>query len=67
MRIVNKFRGTKGFVSTWERIIRFRDMITEQAKERCQILAFGEKYGDIATREALTGTPNPGHKVSLYN
>jgi transposase InsO family protein len=28
-------------------------MITEQAKERCRILAFWEKYGDIATKEAF--------------
>ena len=53
MRIFNKFRGTKGFISTWERVIRFRYMITEQAKERCRILAFWEKYGTVATREAF--------------
>jgi transposase InsO family protein len=28
-------------------------MISEQAKERCRILAFWEKYGDIATQEAF--------------
>jgi transposase InsO family protein len=28
-------------------------MITEQAKERCRILAFWEKYGDVATKEAF--------------
>ena len=28
-------------------------MITEQAKERCRILAFWEKHGDIATKEAF--------------
>lgn len=53
MRIFNKFRGTKGFITTWERVIRFRYMITEQAKERCRILAYWEKYGDEATIEAL--------------
>lgn len=53
MRIFNKFRGTKGFISTWERVIRFRYMITEQAKGRCRILAFWEKHGDEATREAF--------------
>lgn len=37
----------------WQRVIRFRYMITEQAKERCKILAFWEKYGDIATKEAF--------------
>lgn len=53
MAYFNKFRGTKGFISTWERVIRFRDMITEDAKKRTRILAFWEKYGDIATKEAF--------------
>lgn len=53
MRIFNKFRGTKGFISTWERVIRFRYMISEQAKERCRILAFWEKYDTTATKEAF--------------
>lgn len=53
MRIFNKFRGTKGFISTWERVIRFRYMITEQAKERCRILAFWERHGNEAATEAF--------------
>jgi putative transposase len=53
MRIFNKFRGTKGFISTWERVIRFRYMISEIAKERCRVLAFWEKYGTSATKEAF--------------
>ena len=53
MRIFNKFRGTKGFISTWERVIRFRYMITEKAKERCRILSFWEKHGMEATKEAF--------------
>lgn len=53
MHQFNKFRGTRGFVSMWERVIRFRYMITEQAKERCRILAFWEKHGDEATMEAF--------------
>ena len=53
MRIFNKFRGTKGFISTWERVIHFRYMITEQAKTRCRILAFWEKHGTEATEEAF--------------
>jgi transposase InsO family protein len=53
MRIFNKFRGTKGFVSTWERVLRFRYMITEEAKKRVEILAFWETYGDAATRAAF--------------
>ena len=53
MRIFNKFKGTKGFISTWERVIRFRYMITEQAKRRVKILVFWEKHGDEATEEAF--------------
>ena len=53
MRIFNKFKGTKGFISIWERVIRFRYMITEQAKERCRILSFWEKHGLVATKEAF--------------
>ena len=37
----------------WERVIRFRYMITEQAKERVRILAFWEKHGTEATEEAF--------------
>jgi transposase InsO family protein len=53
MAYFNKFRGTKGFITMWERVIRFRYMISEEAKERCRILAFWEKHGDIATQEAF--------------
>ena len=53
MRQFNKFKGTKGFITMWERVIRFRYMITEQAKQRCRILAFWDKYGDTATKEAF--------------
>lgn len=54
MRIFNKFRGTKGFISMWERVLRFRYMITEQAKQRVHILAFWERHGYAATEEAFT-------------
>lgn len=53
MRIRSNLRGTKGFVVAWERLIRFKYMITEKAKERTRILAFWEKYGDSATMEAF--------------
>ena len=53
MRQFNRFKGTKGWITMWERVLRFRYMITEQAKERCRILAFWEKYGDSATKEAF--------------
>ena len=53
MRTFNKFKGTKGFISIWERMIRFRDMITEAAKQRTRILAFWKKHGTEATEEAF--------------
>ena len=53
MAYFNKFRGTKGFITLWERVIRFRYMISEKAKERTRILAFWERFGDQATREAF--------------
>src|SRR3989344_2998975 len=53
MAYFNKFRGTKGFITMWERVIRFRYMISEQAKDRCKTLSFWEKYGDEATKEAF--------------
>ena len=53
MRIFNKFKGTKGFIATWERVIRFRYMITEEAKRRTRILAFWEEYGTEAANKAF--------------
>jgi len=37
----------------WARVVRFRYMITEKAKERTRILAFWEKHGAEATEEAF--------------
>lgn len=53
MAYFNKFRGTKGFISGWERMIRFRDMIAKTAQERTKILTFWMKHGDLATKEAF--------------
>ena len=53
MRQFNKLSGAKGFVEIWERVIRFRYMITEEAKERCRILAFWDRHGTSATKEAF--------------
>ena len=52
MRIRSNLRGTKGFVTAWERLIRFKYMISEIAKRRVRILVFWEKYGDEATYDA---------------
>ena len=41
----------------WERVLRFRYMITEQAKHRAKVLAFWERYGSEATKEAFAVSP----------
>ena len=53
MRQFNKFRGTKGFLSLWDRVIRFRYMITEKAKKKARIITFFDTYGREATEEAF--------------
>ena len=66
MGIFNKFRGTKGFISIWQRVIRFRYMITEQAKKRTRVLAFWEKHGLPFHRCSIGvtyGTPNCGKQI----
>lgn len=52
MRIRSNLRGTKGFVTAYNRLIRFQYMISEKAKERVKILAFWEKHGTSATHDA---------------
>lgn len=53
MQQYNKTKGIKGIVSLYFEALRFRDMITNIAQERLRILAFWEKHGDAATKEAF--------------
>ena len=53
MRIFNKFKNTKGFISGWQDVVRWRDMITKEAKRRYTTLVFWEKHGLEATRDAF--------------
>ena len=53
MIIHSKVTGTKGFVSAYNEALRFRDMITPKAEERVRILAFWQKHGLTATKEAF--------------
>ncbi len=56
MRQFNKFKDTKGFITIWQRVLRFRYMITEQAKERCRILALlmrEDKVADLSSSHTL--------------
>lgn len=51
MRQFNRFRGTKGFLSTWSRVVRFRDMISDKAHHRARVLTFWSRYGIEAACE----------------
>lgn len=53
MRIFNKFRGTKGFISLYDSVLRFRDMIHEAAQQRARILTFWQNHGLEAAQEAF--------------
>jgi len=53
MKIFNKFRDTKGFISAWEYMLRFRYMITLKAQRRTRILSFWDKHGTPAAQEAF--------------
>lgn len=54
MRIFNKLKGTKGFITCYNHLLRFRYMITEKAQKRLKILVFWEKYGERAAEEAFS-------------
>lgn len=53
MQIHSKTTGIRGIVRLYNEALRFRDMITPQAEERVRILAFWQKHGTAATKEAF--------------
>jgi len=53
MRIFSKIKGIKGFVSVYNRVLRFRYMIKQEAQRRARILTFWQNYGLEATMEAF--------------
>src|SRR3989344_745457 len=54
MRIFNRFRGTRGWLSMWERTIRLRSMRNKQEVDRrVKILGFWSEHGTKATRDAF--------------
>jgi transposase InsO family protein len=53
MKIRSNLRDTKGFVTAYNRLLRFRYMISDKAKNRVKILAFWERHGTDATTEAF--------------
>lgn len=53
MRIQSKYRGIKGFVTVYNRAVRFAYMITAKAWERLKILIHWNKYGLESTMDAF--------------
>ena len=53
MRIFNKFRNTRGFLSTGHNALRWAYMVTETAKHRLRVLVHWEKYGIQAAMDAF--------------
>ena len=54
MRIKSDFRGLRGWLSMWERTIRFRHMRNKQEVDRrVKILGFWKEYGEQATEDAF--------------
>lgn len=53
MRIRSNLKGTRGFVTAYNRLIRFRYMVTETAKHRFKVLLHWEKYGMESTIDAF--------------
>jgi len=54
MRQFNRFRGTEGWLSMWERTIRFRSMRNKQEVDRrVRILDFWKKHGTGAAHDAF--------------
>lgn len=54
MKIQSIYRGVKGFVTVYNRAVRYRYMITEQAKQRYKILIHWQKYGLDSTLDAFS-------------
>ena len=60
-RIHCRYTGIRGFMTVYNDAIRYRYMITEQAKRRAHILVFWEKHGLAATMDAF-----PTKRSTLY-
>lgn len=54
MKIQSIYRGIKGFVTVYNRAVRYRYMITKQALERLKILKHWNKYGLESAMDAFS-------------
>jgi transposase InsO family protein len=53
MKIQSKYRGIKGFVTVYNRAVRYAYMITAQARQRLKILEHWKKHGLESTMHAF--------------
>ncbi len=53
MKIQNIYRGIKGFVTIYNRVVKYQYMITKQAQHRYKILIHWSKYGLASTIDAF--------------
>jgi len=52
MKIRSNLKGTQGFVTAWNRLVRYQYMASEEAKRRLKILAHWERHGLESTIDA---------------
>lgn len=52
MRIFNKYKNTKGFISGYNHILKTKN-INEEAKVRAKALSHWKKYGIESTKDAF--------------
>lgn len=54
MRQYNRFSDTRGWLSLWERTLRFRSMRNQhEVERRVKILSFWQKHGEKAAKDAF--------------
>jgi transposase InsO family protein len=58
MNQFNKFKGTKGFISTWYSVLRSKDMINQRAQHKARVLEFWKKHGLEAACDLAQRTPS---------
>ena len=54
MKIRSNYKGIKGFLTVYNRVVRYQYMITESAKRKMRILIHWEKYGLASAMDAFS-------------
>ena len=60
MQQFNKFKETKGFIRTWEHVVRFRDMIIQEAQKLIELATYenGRPRDDVDLAAILQQHPD---------